>query len=140
MRLSTMKRLSRDWHLFRILTCGKVLMKRNDMKHEKALVNWAEKVPVPFHCALPLLAVSVLLMAGCLAEKPSSETTVVSNNEPAQSAAPPPTKPEAPATRPSGYGKEEHRLVEQPDEIVSVLKNGAVVIAKRVPSPVVAVR
>ena len=33
-----------------------------------------------------------------------------------------------------------YRLVNQPDEIVSVLKNGLAVIAKRVPSPVVSVR
>ncbi|HEX8523248.1 MAG TPA: pitrilysin family protein [Tepidisphaeraceae bacterium] len=59
---------------------------------------------------------------------------------PAQAKAPPPAQPDAPATRPSGYGNEEYRLVEQPDEIISRLKNGAVVIAKRVPSPVVAVR
>jgi len=57
-----------------------------------------------------------------------------------QAKAPPPTQPNAPATRPSGYGKEQQRLVEQPDEIVSLLKNGAIVIVKRVPSPVMAVR
>src|SRR5437588_10267381 len=46
----------------------------------------------------------------------------------------------AATTKPSGYGREEYRIVEQPDEIVSVLKNGVQVIVKRVPSPVVAVR
>ena len=44
------------------------------------------------------------------------------------------------STQPSGYGAEQYRLVNQSDEIVSVLKNGLVVIARRVPSPVVAVR
>ena len=38
------------------------------------------------------------------------------------------------------YGAESYRLISQPDEIVSVLKNGLVVITKRVPSPVVSVR
>src|SRR4051812_47786102 len=38
------------------------------------------------------------------------------------------------------YGEEVSRLVYEKDEIVSVLKNGMVVIAKRVPSPAVAVR
>src|SRR5437867_2959163 len=41
---------------------------------------------------------------------------------------------------PSGYGREKFRFVNQPDEIVSVLANGATVIVKRVPSPVAAVR
>ncbi len=49
-------------------------------------------------------------------------------------------KQESAATRPSGFGQEESRLVQQPDEIVSRLKNGLLVIARRVPSPVVSVR
>ena len=40
----------------------------------------------------------------------------------------------------TGYGVESYRLVSEKDEIVSVLKNGMVVIVKRIPSPVVAVR
>ncbi len=40
----------------------------------------------------------------------------------------------------TGYGAESYRLVSEKDEIVSVLKNGMVVIIKRIPSPVVAVR
>jgi zinc protease len=39
-----------------------------------------------------------------------------------------------------GYGIESYRIVSEPDEIVSVLRNGAVVICKRVASPVAAVR
>jgi zinc protease len=39
-----------------------------------------------------------------------------------------------------GYGVESYRLISQPDEIVSVLKNGLTVVTKRVPSPVVSVR
>lgn len=48
----------------------------------------------------------------------------------------------APATQPAqaGYAKEAYRLVAQRDEVVSVLENGAVVIAKRISSPVVSVR
>ena len=40
----------------------------------------------------------------------------------------------------SEYASEEYRLVSQRDEIVSVLRNGLVVITKRVASPVLAVR
>ncbi len=40
----------------------------------------------------------------------------------------------------AGYGAETNRIVDQRDEIISVLKNGMTVILKRVPSPVVAVR
>lgn len=39
-----------------------------------------------------------------------------------------------------GYAAESYRLVSEKDEIVSVLRNGLVVITKRVASPVVAVR
>jgi zinc protease len=39
-----------------------------------------------------------------------------------------------------GYGAEVYRIVSAPDEIISVLRNGAVVICKRVASPVAAVR
>ncbi len=40
----------------------------------------------------------------------------------------------------AGYGAERNRVVNQRDEIISVLKNGMTVIIKRVPSPVVSVR
>src|SRR6476646_2623748 len=93
---------------------------------------------------LSLLAgIALLTMLGCGGGDPSgqsqSETRAVQLAR-AEAKAPPPTNPRAPATRPSGYGKEEYRVVEQPDEIVSVLKNGLTVVCKRVPSPVVAVR
>jgi zinc protease len=39
-----------------------------------------------------------------------------------------------------GYGVESYRIVSDPDEIVSVLRNGATVICKRVASPVAAIR
>jgi zinc protease len=39
-----------------------------------------------------------------------------------------------------GYGIESYRIVSRKDEIISVLRNGAVVICKRVASPVAAVR
>src|SRR4051794_34891801 len=38
------------------------------------------------------------------------------------------------------YSAEKYRIVNQPDEIVAVLEDGATVIAKRVDSPVVAMR
>ncbi len=40
----------------------------------------------------------------------------------------------------AGYGAEISRVVDRKDEIISVLRNGMVVIAKRVPSPVASVR
>ena len=40
----------------------------------------------------------------------------------------------------AGYGVEQYRLVNEPGEVVSVLRNGVTVIVKRVPSPAVAVR
>src|SRR5207237_9593966 len=55
-----------------------------------------------------------------------------------------------PATNPSelmkpkgeleAYGKEEYRLINERDEIVSVLRNGLTVITKRVSTPVTSVR
>jgi zinc protease len=60
---------------------------------------------------------------------------------------------DAPATQPAdapelihnksemiGYGAEKARLVNEKDEIISILGNGATVIVKRIPSPAVAVR
>ncbi|HYO09362.1 MAG TPA: insulinase family protein [Tepidisphaeraceae bacterium] len=49
-----------------------------------------------------------------------------------------PPIPQEPAAK--NYGVEQYRLVSQSDEIVSVLKNGMTIIAKRMPSPVLAVR
>ena len=46
----------------------------------------------------------------------------------------------APRSSFAGYGVESYRLVSEKDEIVSVLRNGMVVITKRIASPVVAVR
>jgi zinc protease len=45
-----------------------------------------------------------------------------------------------PKARMAGYGVEQYRLVSEPGEVVSVLRNGVTVIVKRVPSPAVAVR
>ncbi|HMB95729.1 MAG TPA: pitrilysin family protein, partial [Tepidisphaeraceae bacterium] len=45
-----------------------------------------------------------------------------------------------PATKPVDNSIESYRLVNEPDEIISVLNNGLTVIVKRVQSPVVAVR
>lgn len=39
-----------------------------------------------------------------------------------------------------GNGKESYRMVDERDEVISVLQNGMVVICKRVPSPVLTVR
>src|SRR5690348_114327 len=46
-----------------------------------------------------------------------------------------------PKPQPSGqFSAEDYRIVSQKDEIISVLKNGLIVITKRVASPVAAVR
>src|SRR4028118_1856196 len=60
----------------------------------------------------------------------------------AADAAPGPAAAGGAATQPAPgqYGRERFRLVNQKDEIVAVLDNGLTVIAKRVPSPVAAVR
>jgi zinc protease len=58
----------------------------------------------------------------------------------AQSAADAGATPPATQPAPGEYGAERFRLVNQRDEIVAVLENGLVVIAKRVTSPVAAVR
>jgi zinc protease len=65
---------------------------------------------------------------------------VVSVGRAQETATRPATQPAAANEASLGYGQESYRLVEQPDEIVSVLKNGLTVIVKRVPGPVVAVR
>ena len=79
------------------------------------------------------------------AEKPTQVAVV----EPKREAPPtvkPPEKPKetkpAPSAEPAAKDQavERARFVNQSDEIVSVLKNGATVIVKRMPSPVVAVR
>ena len=66
----------------------------------------------------------------------------LANAVPAQTADTQPTGGELLQNKTSlaGYGAETYRIVSQPDEIVSVLRNGAVVICKRVASPVAAVR
>ncbi|MEA2707823.1 MAG: zinc protease, partial [Phycisphaerales bacterium] len=83
-------------------------------------------------------------------EMPSAEPAQPDRTAAEPTPAPPPSvdakpaksakKKEVASTKPAGYGAEEYRLVNQSDEIVSVLKNGLVVVSKRVPSPVVAVR
>src|SRR4051812_10860762 len=50
------------------------------------------------------------------------------------------TQPSTKPTVTTKFGGEQFRLVSESDEIVSVLQNGMVVIVKRVPSPVLAVR
>jgi zinc protease len=45
-----------------------------------------------------------------------------------------------PKSEMAGYGVEQYRIVSEPGEVVSVLRNGVTVIVKRVPSTAVAVR
>src|SRR3989440_290405 len=69
------------------------------------------------------------LLGGC-----KSATASDSESQPATQAA---TKP---ASSNTDYGAERYRIVSQPDEIVSVLYNGATVITRHVDSPACAVR
>src|SRR5207249_2143064 len=58
----------------------------------------------------------------------------------AQTASTNPSELMKPKGEMEAYGKEEYRLVNERDEIVSVLRNGLTVITKRVSSPVTSVR
>jgi len=90
--------------------------------------------PPPLHCiAVFLIGFLTLLVAangafGQASTEPSGQASVT-GGELLQS------KAEMP-----GYGAEAYRIISGPDEIISVLRNGAVVICKRVASPVAAVR
>lgn len=96
-----------------------------------------------------LTLLMAIMLTGCGGTRPSVQAALEPEDSlPAvQTAAAPSTRPvpaevqaSAPATK-SPHAAERYRLVHAEDEIVSVLENGAVVIAKRVVgSPVLAVR
>jgi zinc protease len=74
------------------------------------------------------------------APAPAAKKSAAPSGSAAEAApAPDPATPANPGAG-SGYGAEKYRLVNQRDEIVSVLENGLTVIAKRVSSPAVTVR
>lgn len=106
-----------------------------------------------------LCAVVGVLLVGCHAPATSPAARQSPQLTPAPAAAP--AEPATPAPGPAataapggpggsellqeksemvGYGAEVSRVVDRQDEIISVLRNGMIVICKRVPSPVVAVR
>src|SRR2546430_1312426 len=74
------------------------------------------------------------LLCALLLGRCKSETAPDSEAQPTTQAA---TKP---ASSNTDYGAERYRIVSRPDEIVSVLCNGATVITRRVDSPACAVR
>jgi zinc protease len=83
------------------------------------------------------LVLSVEFLAGCGTTHPANRPSAAASSGGSGA----PLIHQLPTTAPSvNYGAESYRLVEQSGEIVSVLKNGMVVIAKRVSSPVLAVR
>jgi len=86
---------------------------------------------------LTTVAIALTLFISACSSQPPSETL-----DKAAAGAKTTTKPATQtAVSPlNDYGMERFRAVNQADEIVSTLKNGMVVIAKRVPSPVVTVR
>lgn len=76
-------------------------------------------------CALAYLAIAMMMaIAGATPRASADEKASTS----------------AAAASSEDYGQEVTRMVYEPDEIVAVLKNGLVVIVKRVPSPVMAIR
>src|SRR5436190_20885509 len=81
-----------------------------------------------------LLLVTVSLFAGCHEPTRDLSATTAPSTAPARAQATPT------ASSAANYGLEKYRIVNQPDEIVSVLQNGATVIVKRVNTPAVAVR
>src|SRR5688500_12879280 len=86
---------------------------------------------------LTTVAIALTVLISACTSQPPSETL-----DKAAAGAKATTKPATQtAVSPlNDYGMERFRAVNQADEIVSTLKNGMVVIAKRVPSPVVTVR
>jgi zinc protease len=81
-----------------------------------------------------ILCATLALLAGCAGARLDPPAP------PAGSAAGP-AAPAAAATDPvAGLAGERYRLVSEPDEIVSVLRNGLTVVARRVVSPALAVR
>ncbi|HEX4124563.1 MAG TPA: insulinase family protein, partial [Tepidisphaeraceae bacterium] len=103
---------------------------------------------------------SALIAAGCQTNSPATVPASPTTGAAQDAAAPAPAT--RPATAPSlmhaaasaggepelvhprvaggRFGAEHYRIISTPDEIVSVLENGATVIVKRVPSPAVCVR
>ena len=103
------------------------------------------------------IVAALVLAAGCSGESKDSDHKDLQGQRVAsaqQASVGAGSAAEAPATQPAagpgelmqssssfeGFGVEDHRVVNQPDQIVSVLKNGLTVIVQRVSSPVVSVR
>jgi zinc protease len=89
---------------------------------------------MPKRIALVLLALGLIASCTRTATKPAAITPTT------EAALADPGEMIRPADASIAYGAESYRLISQSDEIVSVLKNGLIVITKRVPSPVVSVR
>ena len=92
------------------------------------------------HRGMALLALLGVLGCGGRSDNPSTHGAVseAASTQPAVSVAK--VGPVQTASPGTDYSQEVSRLVYEKDEIVAVLANGMVVIAKRVPSPVVSVR
>lgn len=92
---------------------------------------------------LALALTAAVLLSGCSTSQPPHEALeqraagAVAATAPATATA---TATQTTVSPLNDYGDERFRAVNQSDEIISTLKNGMVVIAKRVPSPVVTVR
>lgn len=84
--------------------------------------------------------VATATMLGCTPARPGEATTKPVADHSVQVSES--KEPASAATLPArvDYSVEKYRIVNQADEIVSVLENGATVITKRVPSPAVSVR
>ena len=113
--------------------------------HQLATNNFKQDFSMTISRSVVAGVLSMIVAAGC---KPAASTPPETALQPTVSVAPATTVAvqsggdellQSKAAMP-GYGLESYRIVSDRDEIVSVLRNGMVVIVKRVASPVAAVR
>jgi len=110
---------------------NKITKKRADGNAECQMPNVKLKAGLPFgiwHLAFGI-GLAFLLATTVYAQSANPPTTAPADNELLK-----------PRQEVPGYGEESYRIVDRKDEIISVLRNGITVIAKRVPSPAVSVR
>jgi zinc protease len=89
---------------------------------------------------IALLAGAALLLSACQNNSNSDENSSQPGTQVRGEQSDRAEAPLAPATQSAAYAEEHYRVVNRPDEIVSVLDNGMTLIARRVQSPACAVR
>ncbi len=125
--------------LFAASSCGPKPMQQVEIPviHQPPRAANEELVenPMPSRPATAPTAAKETAVAAAPKEEPTEPKPTPATVASAAEKKPATTEPAA-----KKYGIENYRLVNQSDEIVTVLKNGMVVITKRMPSPVLAVR